>query len=190
VTNPEPEDRQQEILRAVLKFLGIAAALCLFIGLATYFVVKSLNLNSTVSTGGNDSAVIVTPLPTIAITQPGAPTPSAQPSDPNTFDTPSPAVPTTSGASSALVLVASQTQVRPMARINLAGSWPGRDGVSLSVQRFEDGAWVDFGVQVQVRLGNFATYVETSRQGANAFRVYDPQTNTFSNQVSVTVTGN
>jgi hypothetical protein len=62
--------------------------------------------------------------------------------------------------------------------------------VSLSVQRFEDGAWVDFGVQVQVRLGNFATYVETSRQGANAFRVYDPQTNTFSNQVSVTVTGN
>jgi hypothetical protein len=55
------------------------------------------------------------------------------------------------------------------------------------VQRFEGGKWVDFGVQANVNVGTFETYVMTGRAGDNRFRVFDPETKTASNDVTITV---
>ena len=86
-----------------------------------------------------------------------------------------------------LFLNASPVFVKSMERINLTGQWPGHDNVSLLVQRLEDGEWVDFGVQVQVRVGTFETYVMTGREGDNKFRLLDPESGTTSNEVTVTI---
>ena len=89
--------------------------------------------------------------------------------------------------STGLYLTASPVMVQPMERINLTGQWPGQDNASLVVQRFENGAWSDFGVQVRVNVGTFSTYVMTGRTGDQRFRVFDPATQTASNEVTVTV---
>jgi hypothetical protein len=77
--------------------------------------------------------------------------------------------------------------VKPSERINLTGQWPGHDNESLLVQRFESGQWTDFGVQVRVNVGTFSTYVLTSRTGDQKFRVFDPGSETASNEVTVTI---
>jgi hypothetical protein len=118
----------------------------------------------------------VRPLPTTALPVPGeekAPTdqPSAKPDRKNT----------------GLELDVSPLTARPMERVNLTGTYEGADGVSLEVQRFEDGGWADFGVAADVRAGTFATYVMTGRVGEQRFRVFDPETRRASNAVVVTI---
>jgi hypothetical protein len=189
VSDFEPEDdRQRQVLSAVLKFLGIAVVFGLVIGLGTWFVVKSLDLNSndTNSVGAPDPETTFSALPNSALPDPETTDePTDQPTDDLTDGPLSLPTPTTD----APVLSGSPAIVAPMERINLTGQWQGQDSVSLLVQRFEDGQWVDFGVQVEVRLGSFATYVETSHEGPNKFRVYDPGTDRASNPVTVTVNG-
>jgi hypothetical protein len=186
VSDYEPEDRRQQVMTAVLKFLAIAAALCAVIGLGTWFVVKSLDLNSddTGSVGVPDPVSSISALPNTALPDPEA---TDEPTDEPT-DTEDPlSLPTS--VNGAPVLSASPANVSPMERINLTGQWAGQDNVSLLVQRFENGDWADFGVQVQVKLGTFATYVETSHEGPNKFRVYDPETDSASNAVTVNIGG-
>ncbi len=171
-------ERRERINAAVLKILGVALAVGLTVGLGTWVLVKSLGLDSTevVSSGPG----LVEPrqaLPTTALPQPSG---SSEPA-------PEPEPDITPVADGDLLLDASPLFVTAMERINLTGQWPGQDAVSLLVQRFEDGEWVDFGVQVQVRIGGFATYVMTGREGGNKFRVYDPNTGTASNEVIVTI---
>ena len=102
--------------------------------------------------------------------------------------TPDDTVPTTGApASGDLYLNASPVFVRPMEKIYLTGRWPGHDNEGLLVQRLEDGQWADFGVQTRVNVGTFDTYVMTGRSGDNKFRVVDPDTQTASNEVTVTV---
>lgn len=173
-------ERQERIIAAVLKILGVALAVGFTIGLGTWVLVKSLGLDSTeVVSSGPGPVEPRQALPTTALPQP---TDASEP-EPE----PEPATTPTPGADGDLLLNASPLFVTGMERINLTGQWPGQDAVSLLVQRFEDGAWVDFGVQVQVRIGGFATYVMTGREGDNRFRVYDPSTGTASNEVTVTV---
>ncbi|HEX4190354.1 MAG TPA: hypothetical protein VHZ06_05110 [Marmoricola sp.] len=186
---PDP-DRQQQIVTAVLKFLGITVAVCLAIGLVTWVVVKSLDLNNDgTGTSGSVSPVQpITPLPTTALPSPtdsNLPSDTSSPSDGDTDSIPPFA--TESPGSTALFLSASPVSVQSEQRINLTGSWPGHDSVSLLVQRFENGAWADFGVQVEVDIGTFATFVETGHAGDNKFRVYDPSSGTASNAVTVAV---
>lgn len=181
----DPEDRQQEIRSAVLKFLGITAILGLVIWIGTSVVVNSLDLdeaNNGPITGSGPIAPI-SQLPTVALPSatPTA-TASAEPTEVPTR-TPSP----TNKGEKGLTLVASPMSVGAGQRIDLSGQWPGRDNVSLHVQRFESGEWGDFGVQVQVRVGSYATYILTSRTGENRFRVYDVASGTASNTVTVTV---
>lgn len=185
----EPEDRQQQILSAVLKVVGVALAIGLVIGLGTWILVKGLGLDDADTSGGPIQVDPVTPsaLPTTALTPTDSPTDGAtdEPTDGFT-DEPS-EDPTPTFGSEGLLLSASPVFVGAMERINLTGQWAGRDNVSLLVQRFEDGEWVDFGVQVQVEVGTFDTYVLTGREGRNEFRVIDPDTGTTSNKVTVTV---
>ena len=177
-------ERQERIVNAVLKVVGIAVAIGLAIGLGTWVMVKSLGLDDADSSVlGSAPTTPIKPLPTKALPEPGSTGSSSPGEDPSDFPTdivtPSPG--------GDLFVSASPVFVNAMERINLTGQWPGKDNVSLLVQRFEDGEWVDFGVQVQVRVGTFETYVMTGREGDNKFRLFDPETNTASNEVKVTV---
>jgi hypothetical protein len=139
-------------------------------------LVKAAGLDATGSTGpGAADVQRITPLPTTAL-----PVPSS--SAGTTTD-----LPTVTPASGDLNLTAAPVFVKPMERINLTGTWPGHDNQSLLVQRLEDGKWADFGVQVNVNVGTFETYVMTGRSGDQRFRVFDPSTQTGSNDVTVTV---
>lgn len=88
---------------------------------------------------------------------------------------------------SVISLSASPLQVSPMERIYLTGTYPGGEGASLQVQRFE-GSWSDFsGVTASVSGGTFSTYVMTGRSGTNRFRVLDTSRGKASNEVRVQV---
>jgi hypothetical protein len=84
-------------------------------------------------------------------------------------------------------LSAGQTQVAPMGQIDLTGVYPGGEGSVLQVQKFVSGGWQDFPVTAVVSNETFATYVQTSAQGVNRFRVVDNDSETASNEVKVTV---
>lgn len=174
-TQDDREDRQQAVATAVLKILGVAVSIGLVIGIGAWVVVKGLGLNAPDTSGSAGGQVRPgTSLPTTAL-----PVPSDSPSDLPTS--------TPTAVSTGLYLAASPVMVRPMERINLTGQWPGQDNESLMVQRFENGTWADFGVQVRVNVGTFSTYVMTGRTGDQRFRVFDPATQTASNEVTVTV---
>lgn len=189
----DPEDRQQLILSVVGKFLGITVVLGILIWIGTTVVVNSLDLDE-VSTGpisGSEQFAPHSQLPTVALPS-STPTVTVTPSDepteePSPTEYPSETVDPDSPSETGLTLSISPTFVDSSERIDLTGEWPGQDNVSLHVQRFEDGEWSDFGVQVQVKIGSFSTYLLTSREGENKFRVYDPNTDTASNAVTVTV---
>lgn len=184
MTEREPDqDRQQQIYAAVVKVVGVALAIGLAIGLGTWILVKSLGLDTVETSGQPIQVDPITPsaLPTTALPQPSEtdePEESESPEEPSFSSSP---------GDDKLLLSASPVFVDPMQRINLTGQWPGKDAVPLLVQRFEDGEWVDFGVQAQVKVGTFDTYVLTGREGDNKFRVFDPETNTASNAVTVTI---
>jgi hypothetical protein len=85
-----------------------------------------------------------------------------------------------------IVLTARPTTASAMERIYLSGRYPGSDGHTLQVQRFEAG-WTDFPVTTTVSGGRFSTYVQTGNAGKNRFRVLDPASGKASNPVTVTV---
>lgn len=87
---------------------------------------------------------------------------------------------------SVVSLSASPLEVGQMERIYLTGTFPGGEGASLQVQRFESG-WTDFPTSASVSGGTFSTYVMTGRSGPNKFRVVDGASGKASNPVTVTV---
>jgi hypothetical protein len=184
VTGTEDDDRadpRQQLTAVVLKLLVVALSVGLVIGGGAWVMVKALGLDSAEVTGLGPSQVEPpTPLPTTALPQP------SDNSSPSGSATDLPTVPTAPNTGG-LYLSASPVFVKPMERINLTGQWPGHDNESVLVQRFENGKWSDFGVQANVNLGTFETYVMTGHTGAQKFRVFDPGTKTQSNEVQVTV---
>ncbi len=179
------EERRGDEIRSVLfKVLAVVVGVGAAVGIGTWVVVHALGLNETDLAGSGPAAVgPVTPLPTTALPVPSS-TPSFDPS-PDGLVTGTPTDgPTATGD---LVLSASPVFVKPGERINLTGQWAGHDAMGLVVQRLEGGQWTDFGVQAQVRVGTFGTWVVTNRTGDQTFRMYDPSTNTASNEVKVTV---
>jgi hypothetical protein len=179
-TDDERRERQQEVTAVVLKIVGVAIAVGLVIGIGAWVLVKAIGLDSADSAGPGVAQVGPrTPLPSSALPVPSG---SDLPTPDNTgLVTPGESV------SGDLYLSASPVMVKPSERINLTGRWPGHDNESLLVQRFENGQWADFGVQVGVHVGTFSTYVLTSRTGDQKFRVFDPETETASNEVTVTI---
>lgn len=87
---------------------------------------------------------------------------------------------------SVISLSASPVEVAPNERIYLSGTYPGGEGASLQVQRWE-GSWNDFPTSASVSGGTFSTYIMTSKSGPTKFRVVDSATGKASNAVSVTV---
>jgi hypothetical protein len=87
---------------------------------------------------------------------------------------------------SVISLSASPVEVAPQEQIYLSGTYPGAEGATLQVQRFQ-GRWADFPTSASVSGGVFSTYVMTGQTGPNKFRVVDPATGKKSNPATVTV---
>lgn len=179
------DERRRVLVEAGLKVIGVAVAVGLVIGLGAFVMVKALGFSDdTPSAHANSPEESASPsaLPTVALSSPGA---SEESSDPAQTETVSPSA---APKNKAIKLSATPVFVKPMERINITGTWRGHDNISLQVQRKENGAWTDFaGVQAQVQVGTFATYVLTSRAGDNKFRVRDPASGKVSNAVTITV---
>ncbi len=91
------------------------------------------------------------------------------------------------GRADRITLFVAPQRVGPGERINFNGVYRGGEGATLQVQRQESGKWTDFPVTATVRGGSFSTWIQTSRTGTSAFRVFDPSLNRPSNVVRVTV---
>lgn len=113
--------------------------------------------------------------PYASLTQPPTPTPTSTYSE---SEEPEP---------EEITLVAGQDTASTGEQIDLSGEYPEGDGVTLQVQRFEDGSWVDFPVDVPVNGGAFYTFITTERTGEQQFRLYDADADRASNEVTVTV---
>lgn len=179
----QDEERQQEVNSVLLKAGAVIAGIALVIGLGTLILVKGLGLDdtdsgmrTTVSTAENVEPG--SPLPTTAL---AVPTPEGEASPDDAPSSPSDTV------NGGLKLNISPVFASSMEKIYLTGRYPDHDNVTLQVQRKENGAWVNFGVDAQVRAGGYETYVITSRNGDNQFRMFDPSSNQGSNVVTVTI---
>lgn len=177
----DDEERPDDVRSALLTGLVALAVIAVLIAIGTTIFVRTLGLNDAGSSGPVGAAEpSAKPLPTKALaprhqksTTPPSPPPSTES--------------TRAGRRGEIKLSATPLIAKSMERVNLTGTYGGRDNVGLEVQRWEAGGWVDFGVTTTVRVGTFATYVMTGRRGDNRFRVYDPQANNGSNPVVITV---
>ncbi|HEY6933249.1 MAG TPA: hypothetical protein VI452_07610 [Marmoricola sp.] len=186
------DDRERSQLQAVLlKGAAVLVAICLVVALGTLVMVKALGLDDKGASGGTTTAVLtpqpVTPLPTTALPVPG------QSSTPRGADTKGPSSHRhhkKPARTHGFHLSATPASVAPMQRINLTGTYPGHDNMSVEVQRYEGGHWTSFaGVAASVHVGTFQTYVMTGRSGVNKFRMFDPASGRASNPVDVTIGG-
>jgi hypothetical protein len=176
----------------LLKGLAAVAAICAVIALGTLIMVKALGLDS----GGGGSATPAalepgpaTPLPTTALPVPGQSNqPTAGPGGRHGTGKHRHQTRHDNTDAKGFHLTATPANVKPMERINLTGTYPHHDNMSVVVQRFEGGQWSSFaGVDASVDLGTFQTYVMTGRSGENRFRMFDPSTGKASNAVTVIV---
>lgn len=187
----QQDPREHPVAYGLLALVGVAVVVGLIVGLAALAGARVFGVGEpeTASTGGGEASMYLPkPEPTKPDNDPQltlrpgeeAP-PSAEESDPE--DSKSTAKP-----AKAISLSASQTSVAPMQQIDLTGIFPGGEGAILQVQRFENGAWVDFPASpVSVSNQTFSTYVQTGQPGVQRFRMLDTGTGKTSNEVKVTV---
>jgi hypothetical protein len=102
-------------------------------------------------------------------------------------DTPSSEATSESPKVGQISLQAVNTSVASGERIYISGTYPGGEGAILWVQRWQNGAWVDFPASVGVTNGTFSTYIFTGVSGVNRFRVIDRDKGTKSNDIRVNV---
>lgn len=174
------DDRSDQVRSVLVKAVAVIAGIAVLIALGTVIVVRALGLDEGESTGpvGSGSSERRKPLPTTALPVPGEESESATPTDEPSEE------PRGKGR---IQLSISPISARPNERVNLTGTYRGTDNVGLQVQRFEDGAWRDFGVDATVRVGTYETWVMTGRPGEHRFRMWDPGARRGSNVVLVTI---
>jgi cytoskeletal protein RodZ len=175
------DDQRRDLTAALLKVAGVAVGIGLVLAIGVFVMVRALGFSDSTPAAHSTSSpdAPLSTLPTRALSPSGSPSASATASSSPT---------STPSKPPGIMLAASPVQVPPGGRINLTGTYPGADNVSLQVQRKEGGTWTPFAnVTAPVRVSAFATYVITSRTGKMSFRVLDPATGRASNAVQVTV---
>ena len=176
------EERAEQVRGVLFKALAVLAVIGVLIFIGTTIMVRALGLNET-DTGpvGAAPEQPTKPLPTTALPSPKDET--EKPEEPSE----EPSESAKPGKQGRIELAISPVLARPMERVNLTGTYKGVDNLQLEVQRFEDGQWVDFGVQATVRVGTYETYIMTGRTGENRFRMFDPESEAGSNVILVTI---
>jgi hypothetical protein len=183
---PEPERKQHPVIAGLVALVGVGLGIGLLAGGGTLVATRVLGL------GADATAVDSAGGQSMYLPKPEKTTPTDVPSSAPTLTAasePTGPVRTTKSPETGISLQAAQTQVSPMARIDLTGSYPTGEGAVLQVQRATGpgDSWVDFPVTVTVSGGTFSTYVQTGRAGPNRFRVIDTDSEQASNEVTITV---
>jgi len=184
-----PQDSEgHPVVAGLLALLGVGLAVGLLVSGAALAGTSVLGLGDSNDTGeasGDQSVYVPKPSPTeeesgALITL--APKPSPSNGQTEAQEEPEP--------EDAISLSAAVTEVAPSEPIDLSGVYPGHEGATLVVQRFEEGDWVDFAdgdVTTTVSDETFSTYVITERTGLSRWRVRDSKTDDVSNEVRVKI---
>ena len=183
---PEPERKQHPVVAGVTALVGVGLAIGLLAGGGALVATRVLGLGAEAAatdSTARQSMYLPKPEKTTA-----APAPSSGPTLSAATEPTGPVLVTPSEGNG-ISLAAAQTQVAPMGRIDLTGTYPTGEGAILQVQRATGpgDSWVDFPVTATVSGGQFSTYVQTGRSGPNRFRVIDTDSDAVSNEVSVTI---
>lgn len=184
-------DEDHPVLMGLVALLGVGLAVGLVLGGVAFAATRVLGLGgdgTSESAGEDPEFYLPKPSPTEA---PSGPLITLAPSEDDGVPdsaTPEPEETETSEApeEGEITLTVGQSAVGVMERIDLTGVYPGGEGAVLQVQKFS-GGWQDFPVTAVVSGGSFSTYVQTSFQGVNRFRVIDNDTGVASNEIKVTV---
>ena len=181
---PDRPSEEHPIIAGLVALVGVGLVVGLVIGLVVLAGTKVLGI------GGDDdgssadeqaSLYLPTPSKTSEASDPEtslAPDESQSESvDPSESETPE----------REITLSASVTEVGPMEQFQLTGVYPQGEGAILTVQRMQDGAWVDFPATGSVSGEAFQIAVQTSKSGVNRFRVVDTDSGLESDEVRVTV---
>jgi hypothetical protein len=185
-----PDDGGDSPRRALLVALAAMAGVALLVGLAvggaavTVMSFSGLGADDGGSRGGGDESLIIPrykPTKTVEADL-GLPSPSSSENkkDPKPSKEPSP-------RTDRIKLFVAPQSVGPGERINFNGVYVDGEGVALQIQRKEGSTWADFPVTATVRGGVFSTWIQTTRTGKAAFRVFDTSANRASNVVRVTI---
>lgn len=187
---PRRPGEQHPVLVGLGALVSVALVVGLILGIVALAGTRVLGLggDSDVATDTGSSSVYIPrpektptasgPAITLAPGSTGSDGPSRTPSDkPSKSESPR----------REIDLAASTTSTAPMAAFDLTGTYPGGEGAILTVQRFQDGSWVDFPATGSVSGESFSIAVQTSFPGPNRFRVVDSDTKLVSNEVTVTI---
>ena len=181
-TDQDESTQDHPVLTGLIALVAVAVVVGVIGGLAALVGSRVLGLDGDPAAGARSEstsgASLYLPDPTITTPPPETPTDEQSPSE-SASESTEPAT--------GITLSASQQTVGAMQQIDLTGTYPTGEGAILQVQRLEGGAWTDFPVTMSVSNQTFSTYVQTSQTGENRFRVIDTDTDTFSNEVVVTV---
>jgi hypothetical protein len=183
---PEPERKQHPVIAGLVALVAVGLAIGLLAGGGTLVATRVLGL------GAETTATDSTARQSMYLPRPEKTTPTETATPVPTLSAasePTGPVLTTKTPETGISLQAGQTQVGPMGRIDLTGSYPTGEGAVLQVQRATGpgDSWVDFPVTATVSGGTFSTYVQTGRSGPNRFRVIDTDTEQVSNEVTITI---
>ncbi|MGN6162211.1 MAG: hypothetical protein ACTHOG_10995 [Marmoricola sp.] len=187
----DEEEPENHALVVVLRIVLVSLVVIGGILLAGNVLISKLGLHA-----DNDSssyvggAVPVSPIPEDTSTP--TPTPTADATYDSSLPTLSaPPAPTDTPPAEAvppgLVLTISPTYVRSGQSFTVSGTYAGRDGVQLQLQRMENGIWADYPNDITVSMGTYSTTASSTMAGTNSFRVYDQTANRASNVVTVSV---
>ncbi len=183
---PERQRKEHPVVAGLIALVGVGLAIGLLAGGGALVATRVLGFGddaTAVDSNRRESMYLPQPEKTTA-----SPAPSSVPTQ-SAASEPTGPVRTTREPQTDITLQAGATKVGPMQRIDLTGTYPGGEGAVLQVQRATGpgDSWVDFPVTVTVSGGTFSTYVQTGRSGPNRFRVVDTDSDTASNEVTVTI---
>lgn len=186
----EPDDdRENHVLIVGLRIALVTLVVIAGILLAGNVLVAKLKLHG--DSDSNDylgGPVPVSPIPQVADTP--------SPSDSSTYDSSLPTLseppaptdtPPAEPAPPGLVLTITPTSVGSGQTFTVSGTYAGRDGVQLQLQRLENGVWADYPNDISVSMGSYSTTASSTMSGTNDYRVYDQSANRASNVVTVFV---
>ena len=184
---PDEDPGENHALIVGLRIALVTLVVIVGILLAGRILVDKLHLHADNSANGFlGGPVPVSPIPETTATP--TPTPAQDISQPNLSEPPAPTdTPPPDSVPPGLVLTISPSTVASGQTFTASGTYAGRDGVQLQLQRLENGVWADYPNDINVSMGSYSTTAVSTMTGTNSFRVYDQSANRASNVVSILV---
>lgn len=180
---PDRPSEEHPIIAGLVALVGVGLVVGLVIGLVVLAGTKVLGI------GGDDDGSSADEQASIYLPTPSKTSEATDPESSPAAGEESPSEPESESESPEreITLSASTTEVGPMEQFQLTGVYPMGEGAILTVQRMQDGSWVDFPATGSVSGEAFQIAVQTSKSGVNRFRVVDTDSGLESGEVRVTV---